>query len=64
MILLTLICHKTKQKVGLKCSSLIKVAELLWQSLFDTDCQVLEDISDIFNYAESDKLGMIEDGHK
>ena len=28
MILLTLICHKTKQKVGLKNSSLIKVAEL------------------------------------
>ena len=46
-----------------KPSSLIKVAELGFNKVcwLDTDCQVLEDISDIFNYAESDKLGMIED---
>ena len=46
-----------------KPSSLIKVAELGFSKVcwLDTDCQVLEDISDIFNYAEPDKLGMIED---
>lgn len=46
-----------------KPSSLIKVAELGFSKVcwLDTDCQVLEDISSIFNYAEPDKLGMIED---
>ena len=46
-----------------KPSSLIKVAELGFNKVcwLDTDCQVLEDISSIFNYAEPDKLGMIED---
>ncbi len=46
-----------------KPSTLISVAELGYDKVcwIDTDCQVLDDISDIFSYSERDKLGMVED---
>ena len=46
-----------------KPSTLISVAELGYDKVcwIDTDCQILDDISDIFSYSERDKLGMVED---
>ena len=58
-----MICQEIKHKVGLKTFNLISVAELGYDKVcwIDTDCQILDDISDIFSYSERDKLGMVED---
>ena len=46
-----------------KPSTLVDVKKLGYDKVcwIDTDCQVLDDISDIFNYTEPQKLGMVED---